>query len=64
MKIATENPARSGKYEKLIHGLRRKMCDYGADLEKAECELAKAWGKVGLECRRTCEVHSVVEGKV
>ncbi|OIT36533.1 hypothetical protein A4A49_29652 [Nicotiana attenuata] len=46
MKIAAENPARSRQDEKLINSLRRKMCDYGADLEKAEEELAKARAKL------------------
>ncbi|XP_070017463.1 uncharacterized protein [Nicotiana sylvestris] len=46
IKIAAENPVRSGKDEKLIHSLRRKVCDYGADLEKTEGELAKAQAKL------------------
>ncbi|XP_070002440.1 uncharacterized protein [Nicotiana sylvestris] len=46
MKIAVKNPVRSGKDEKLIHSLRQKVCDYGAALEKAEGELAKAQEKL------------------
>ncbi|XP_070002579.1 gamma tubulin complex adapter mto1-like [Nicotiana sylvestris] len=41
-KIAVENPAKSEKDEKLIDSLRRKVCDYGFDLEKTEGELEKA----------------------
>nr|XP_009774690.1 PREDICTED: tropomyosin-1-like [Nicotiana sylvestris]XP_016487725.1 PREDICTED: tropomyosin-1-like [Nicotiana tabacum] len=46
MKITAENPVRSRKDKKLIHSLRRKVCDYGADLEKTEGELAKAREKL------------------
>ncbi|XP_070022061.1 uncharacterized protein [Nicotiana sylvestris] len=46
IKIAAENPVRSEKDEKLIHNLRRNVCDYGADLEKTEGELAKAQEKL------------------
>ncbi|XP_070004391.1 uncharacterized protein [Nicotiana sylvestris] len=41
MKTTAENPARSRQDEKLINSLRRKVCDYGADLEMDEEELAK-----------------------
>nr|XP_016461008.1 PREDICTED: uncharacterized protein LOC107784395 [Nicotiana tabacum] len=46
MKIAVENPARSEKDEKRISNLRRKVNDYGFDMEKAKDELAKAWAKL------------------
>lgn len=46
MKIAVENPRRSKTDEKLINSLRRKVCDYGADLDKAEDELAKSQAKL------------------
>jgi len=42
MKIATENPARSAKDEKLIDNLRQKVGKYRFDLNKAENELARA----------------------
>ncbi|XP_070030028.1 uncharacterized protein [Nicotiana sylvestris] len=46
MKIAAQNLERSRTDEKLINGLRKKVCDYGADLEKTEGELAKARAKL------------------
>ncbi|XP_019244300.1 PREDICTED: kinectin-like [Nicotiana attenuata] len=46
MKIAAENPVRSRQDEKLINGLRRKVGDYEANLEKTEKELAKAQAKL------------------
>jgi len=46
MKIAAENQGRSENDERFISSLRQKVCDYGADLTKAEEELAKARAKL------------------
>ncbi|XP_009794212.1 uncharacterized protein [Nicotiana sylvestris] len=51
MKIAAENPARNGKYEKLINSLRQKVCDYGSYLKKTEGELAKARAKLAKNAK-------------
>jgi len=45
MKIVAENPGRSQTDERLINGLRRKVCEHGTDLEKSEGSLARARAK-------------------
>ncbi|XP_070021693.1 uncharacterized protein [Nicotiana sylvestris] len=42
LKVASKNPARSDRDEKLIANLRQKVSDYSFDLNKEESELAKA----------------------
>ncbi|XP_019254961.1 PREDICTED: uncharacterized protein LOC109233527 [Nicotiana attenuata] len=51
MKIAAENPAKSRQDEKLINSLRRKVYDYGTDLEKAEEELAKTRSRLAQNAK-------------
>lgn len=63
MKIAAENPAWSRTDEKLINGLRRKVCDYGADLEKAEDELAKARAKLVKNAEGRAGLVQQLKGK-
>ncbi|XP_075110775.1 uncharacterized protein LOC107804039 [Nicotiana tabacum] len=46
MKIATENPARNAKDEKLISNLWQKVGEYGFDLKRAEGELSRARTKL------------------
>lgn len=42
LRIVAENPTRSAKDEKFIDNLRRKVGEYGFDLNKEEGELARA----------------------
>lgn len=46
IKITAENPTTRRQDEKLINSLRQKVCDNGADLEKAVVELAKTQARL------------------
>ncbi|XP_070017857.1 uncharacterized protein [Nicotiana sylvestris] len=62
MKIAGKNPARSAKDEKLIDNLRRKVGEYGFDLNKTEGELASARTKLAKNAEeRACLVKQLKE---
>ncbi|XP_070013309.1 uncharacterized protein [Nicotiana sylvestris] len=63
MKIAAENLERSRTDEKLINGLRQKMCDNGADFEKAEDELARTQEKLAKNVEERVKFVQQLKGK-